>query len=287
MKLLLKIPASILGYLVNTFPKFRDLIRNVHFKGKYTLICHVDIDSPKGIIIEECNGIKYELNLRDDIQKLIYFNVYEKKYLDRVLKLIPQHGICIDVGANVGYYALNFAKNSCKKVYAFEANPIVANKLRNNISLNYFEPIIEVSEYAVSDKISKVTFSLSPEENSGWGHIGEDERFEKIVVDTYTLDKFFEDKGLEEVDLMKVDVEGAEDMLIEGAQRVLSEQRIRHIFMEFCKMSSDAVKNRLNRLRQFGYIPDKEDEAVLERMKTDNHYSTKLVRNFLFHASKD
>jgi FkbM family methyltransferase len=153
--------------------------------------------------------------------------------------------------------------------------------------LNYFEPIIEVSEYAVSDKISKVTFSLSPEENSGWGHIGEDERFEKIVVDTYTLDKFFEDKGLEKVDLMKVDVEGAEDMLIEGAQRVLSEQRIRHIFMEFCKMSSDAVKNRLNRLRQFGYIPDKEDEAVLERMKTDNHYSTKLVRNFLFHASKD
>jgi hypothetical protein len=78
MKLLLKILASILGYLVNTFPKFRDLIRNVHFKGKYTLICHVDIDSPKGIIIEECNGIKYELNLRDDIQKLIYFNVYEK-----------------------------------------------------------------------------------------------------------------------------------------------------------------------------------------------------------------
>jgi len=86
---------------------------------------------------------------------------------------------------------------------------------------------------------------------------------------------------------MKVDIEGAEDMLIEGAQRVLSEQRIRHIFMEFCTMRSDAVKNRLNRLRQFGYIPDKQDEAILERMKNDNYYSTKLVRNFLFHASKN
>jgi len=171
MRLLLRIPVSVLEYLVNNFPKFRDLIRNIHFKGKYTLICYASIRNPKDTIIEECNGIRYELDLRDDIQKLIYFNVYEKKYMDRVLKLIPPRGICIDVGANVGYYALNFAKKSCKKVYAFEANPIVAKKLRKNISLNSFEPIIEVSEYAVSDKISKMTFSLGSEEHSGWGHI--------------------------------------------------------------------------------------------------------------------
>jgi FkbM family methyltransferase len=175
----------------------------------------------------------------------------------------------------------------CSKVYAFEANPVVAEKLKRNISLNNFEHLIEVNQWAVADKVGEVTFSLSSDSNSGWGHIGEDTRFEKIVTKTDTLDNFFEEKGLEKVDLMKVDIEGAEDMLIEGAKRILSEQRIKHIHMEFCKMTSESVKNRLLRLQDFGYFPDKQDERILERMRVNNNYSVKIVRNFTFHTSRD
>jgi len=286
MKVLLKIPASILGYLINQFPKFRNFIRKIHFKGKYTLICYIDIDKTN-TIVAECDGVKYELDLQDDIQKLIYFNVYEKANLNKVLGLIQPGAICLDVGANVGYFALHFAKNLCSKVYAFEANPVVAEKLKRNISLNNFEHLIEVNQWAVADKVGEVTFSLSSDSNSGWGHIGEDTRFEKIVTKTDTLDNFFEEKGLEKVDLMKVDIEGAEDMLIEGAKRILSEQRIKHIHMEFCKMTSESVKNRLCRLQDFGYFPDKQDRRILERMKVNNNYSVRTVRNFTFHASRD
>jgi hypothetical protein len=66
MKVLLKIPASILGYLINQFPKFRNFIRKIHFKGKYTLICYIDIDKTNTIVVE-CDGVKYELDLQDGI----------------------------------------------------------------------------------------------------------------------------------------------------------------------------------------------------------------------------
>ncbi len=84
---------------------------------------------------------------------------------------------------------------------------------------------------------------------------------------------------------MKVDIEGAEDQLIEGAKRVLTEKRIKHIYMEFCKMHPDEVKDRLNRFGQLGYLPDDEDRATLQKMMRDAAYSRELVRNFLFHAA--
>lgn len=82
---------------------------------------------------------------------------------------------------------------------------------------------------------------------------------------------------------MKVDIEGAEDLLIEGAQQVLTEKRIKHIYMEFCMMRPDEVKHRLNRLRKFGYLPDAEDVTTLQKMTLDEKYSMR-VQNFLFHA---
>lgn len=70
---------------------------------------------------------------------------------------------------------------------------------------------------------------------------------------------------------------------IEGAQQVLTEKRIKHIYMEFCMMRPDKVKHRLNRLRKFGYLPDAEDVTTLQKMTLDEKYSMR-VQNFLFHA---
>ncbi len=283
---LAKIPFKLIASLAEQSIAFRTFIRKAHFKGKVVAVSCIDSRFlPKTEIIEECNGLKYALDLQDDIQKFIYFNVYERRDIKRVLELVREGGVCLDVGANVGGYALNFAKRVGRngKVYAFEASPSVAQKLRRNIALNGYESIIEVEEWAVSDKKGKVSFAVSPEGNSGWGHIGEDERFSKTIsVDTNTLDYFFEHKNIHSVDLMKVDIEGAEDKLIEGAQKVLSEKRIKHIYMEFCKMSGEEVKGRINRLQHFGYFPEKDDSRVLEKMQMDSRFSKNIVKNFLF-----
>lgn len=285
-----KIPFKMIARLAERSNGFREFIRSMHFKGKVVAVCSIDPRFlPKDEIIEECGGIKYALDLQDDVQRCIYFNVYERRSMSRVLGLAREGGICLDVGANVGGYALNFAKRVGKtgKVYAFEASPKVAQKLRKNIALNSFESIIEVEEWAVADRKSKISFSVSPDANSGWGHIGEDERFaETITVEANTLDNFFDEKKIRSADLMKVDIEGAEDKLIEGARKVLSEKRIRYIYMEFCKMNSEEVKSRLERLKSFGYFPEKEDEKILERMRRDDDFSRNQIQNFLFSCER-
>ncbi len=284
---LLRLPFKAMARLCEWSPQCRNALRNAHFKGKSNVVNFIDLRAfPSQTLVAECDGIKYELDLQDEIQRMIYFNYYERQSLKKVLTLIREGSVCFDVGANVGFYALNFAKQVGRagKVFAFEANGIVAEKLKRNIALNAFEPIVEVAEWAVSDKVGESVFSMTCDENSGWGHLGEDSRFERTTVKTNTIDNFFAEKGLEQVDLMKVDIEGAEDQLIEGAARTLTEKRIKHIYLEFCKMGCDDVKHRLDRLAQFGYLPDHADAAALEKMTRNETYSRRIVQNFLFNV---
>lgn len=287
---MLRSPFKLIARLAERSEAFRNAMRNVHFKGKVVAVSYIDSTHlPKEEVIAECDGIKYALNLQDDIQKFIYFNVYERRSLNKILPLISRGNVCLDVGANIGFYALNFVKRAGEigKVYAFEASPKVAEKLRRNIALNGYERIINVEERAVTDKRGTVEFAISPNENSGWGHIGEDVRFsEKILVSTDTLDSFFERKGLSQVEVMKVDIEGAEDKLIAGAENILRENRVKHIFMEFCTMSSEAVRRRVEKLQTFGYWPDKQDRKILDRMMNDDNFSKHRVQNFLFSCSR-
>jgi FkbM family methyltransferase len=290
MKNIIKIPFKFIAYLAEHLPKFRTFLRHFHFKGKVVAVSEINARFlPKGELIETCNGIMYELNLEDDIQKFIYFNVYEHRGIQKVMKYIKTGDICLDIGANVGFYALNFAKHVGKtgKVYAFEPSPDLAQKLKKNIQYNNYESIIEVHQLGICDITGFNLFALSPNENSGWGHLGTDERFNQtITIQTDTLDNFFEEKQINTVKFMKVDIEGAEDKLIEGAKQVLHEKRIDHIYMEFCKMSSIETLSRIEKLASFGYFPEKQDKAILDKMCKDDSFSRNLVQNFLFSCIK-
>jgi FkbM family methyltransferase len=191
----------------------------------------------------------------------------------------------------VGFYALNFAKRvgTTGKVYAFEPSPDLAQKFKKNIQLNNYDRIIEIHQLGVCDKIGFSLFALSPNQNSGWGHLCTDEQFstneqfnQTIAIQTDTLDNFFEEKQINTVKFMKVDIEGAEDKLIEGAKKVLHEKRVKHIYMEFCTMSATETLSRIEKLASFGYFPEKKDKAVLDKMCKDDLFSRSLVENFLF-----
>jgi FkbM family methyltransferase len=283
---MLKTSLKFIARITEKSKPLQEFVRKTHFKGKVVTVSEIDSKYlPQGDLVEEVNGIKYKFNLADDIQKYIYFNVYERREMNMILPLISEGSVCMDVGANVGFYALNFAKRigSNGKVYAFEASPTVATRLKENCSLNSFGNRVKIQDWAVSSKEGEVSFSISAQSNSGWGHIGNDARFEKISVKTNTLDNFFKEERVEKVDFMKVDIEGAEDDLMEGAKAVLSEKRIRYIFMEFCKMEKGEVKNRVNRFAEFGYAPVHEEEK-LRKMQEGVIEPRDIIQNFLFEA---
>jgi FkbM family methyltransferase len=124
----------------------------------------------------------------------------------------------VDVGANVGYFTL-LAASVGTRVIAYEPTPAVVTRLRENIELNAFDAVTVVNA-AVTDRQGTIGFHESPDDpeaNSIFGKGGD-----LIEVSAVTLDEDLAGRGIQKVDLLKVDVEGAELSVLVGAAKVLS-----------------------------------------------------------------
>ena len=141
-------------------------------------------------------------------------------------------GIVVDVGAHYGRYTLIAAKRIGPKgkVIAIEADPKNFDMLNKNIKLNKLEHVITLNFAATSNK-SKVKLSI-PEKKSGhtiYSSIipnrAPTEKF--IEVNANTLDNLLHENGIsiEEVNWIKIDVEGAELEVLKGATNVLSKNK--------------------------------------------------------------
>src|SRR5215203_6133522 len=138
-------------------------------------------------------------------------------------------GIVVDVGAHYGRYTLIAAKRIGPKgkVIAIEADPKNFDMLNKNIKLNELEHIITLN-YAASSNKSKVKLSI-PEKKSGhtiYSSIisSRASTVKFIEVNANTLDNLLHENGisLEEVNWIKIDVEGAELEVVKGATNILS-----------------------------------------------------------------
>jgi FkbM family methyltransferase len=154
---------------------------------------------------------------------------------DIIEKFRPKDGgIVVDVGAHYGRYSLIAAKRvgSKGKVIAIEADPNNFDMLNKNIKLNELskENVITLN-YAASSNKSKVKLSI-PEKTSGhtiYSSIipnrAPTEKF--IEVNANTLDNLLPENGIlvEQVNWIKIDVEGAELEVLKGAANILSKSK--------------------------------------------------------------
>lgn len=149
--------------------------------------------------------------------------------------------LMIDVGANVGAWALMMGK--CAKsprVVAFEPGARTFAVLRENVQRNGL-PNVEARQAAVSDSAGTVRFQdsrtasvynrLQPSSGSG-GAKRTMEGCAEYDVPSVTLDDVARELQAETVDLLKVDVEGAEPLVLRGMARLLAEKRVRRIYIE-------------------------------------------------------
>jgi FkbM family methyltransferase len=143
----------------------------------------------------------------------------------------------VDIGANIGYYALLEAKTvgNSGKVYAIEPEPANFDRLKKNIALNNYANI-ETYKIAVCDMSGKKTLyqSESPNLHSLLGANGtnapKNSYISTIDVQTTSLDEFL--NGKQPPDLIRMDVEGYEYYIIEGMKQTLNANRNLKIFME-------------------------------------------------------
>lgn len=133
--------------------------------------------------------------------------------------------VVLDMGANIGLFSAAAAAVGCK-VYAFEPIHFVAEYLRKTTKL--YDGQIEVIEAAACDCDGQVEFTQVPEDfhDIGGSTILVGARpsvFTKVWVDAVTVDSFVKEKGLNKVDFIKADIEGAERNMLAGAQNTLRE----------------------------------------------------------------
>lgn len=133
--------------------------------------------------------------------------------------------VVLDMGANIGLFSAAAAAVGCK-VYAFEPIHFVAEYLRKTARL--YQGQIEVTEAAVCDCDGQVEFREVPEDyhDIGGSSILVDCRpsvYKRVQVNAVTVDGFVQQNGLQRVDFIKADIEGAERNMLMGAQRTLRE----------------------------------------------------------------
>jgi len=133
----------------------------------------------------------------------------------------------IDVGAHMGRFTLLGAQSVGKNglVLSLEPDQRVFQQLLENISLNKYQNIISLPVAAFNDN-DLVSFKIS--KTSGWSSLTDmhkDSIFNEVHIPAFKLDTIIESLKIESVDLIKIDVEGAEDNVLEGAVEILDKFR--------------------------------------------------------------
>ncbi len=139
-------------------------------------------------------------------------------------------GLLVDVGANLGYFSLlwgAFGKNH--RVLAFEASPRNLPILRGNIERNGLRNQCDVRQQAAGRTAGVFPFDLGPADQTGWGGLATASSQESIPVEVVRLDDVVQDR---EVEILKIDVEGADGWVLEGAEQLLRRQRVHHVWWE-------------------------------------------------------
>ena len=141
----------------------------------------------------------------------------------------------VDVGAHVGYYTLLAAKlvGNTGKVYAFEPEQSNHAILLKNISTNGYDNVV-ATPMAVSDQTGISTLYITALDNGRHSvyHHGLPERG-SATVETTTLDTFLESEGWPHIDLIKVDVEGAEVAVLDGMTQLMGKSLDLKLIIEF------------------------------------------------------
>jgi FkbM family methyltransferase len=173
----------------------------------------------------ESLGARFRLHPYNNVcEKRILFSPRDFDEEEREILLARLHPrfAFLDIGANIGGYALAVAAKAGPgaRILAFEPQPEIFERLVYNIGANPFGNVKALA-LAVADKDGEITLFLDPR-NKGEASVKivSADHARQVKVPARSLLGIVEEEGLAEIDAVKLDVEGAEDLIL---QRFLAE----------------------------------------------------------------
>lgn len=182
----------------------------------------------------------------ESVGRALYFlREFEPQESRFVFDRVRESDICVDVGANIGFYALGFGKRASRgAVHCFEPVPLNYHVLAVNVLANGLSNVV-INNCAVGDVNGDVDFCIAQDGAfSSLVDTGRNTVIQTARIPMVRLDSYCSERKLPRIDILKVDVEGAEASVIRGAAGLLADpqRRPRLVMLELFEPM----------LRQFG-----------------------------------
>lgn len=196
-----------------------------YLKGSLSILKGYFIKIPDYAVMKKLdNGLNFFFDFFGDRRiHEMYKGIYHPHVVNCLKKYLKKGDIFIDVGANIGYLTMLGAGYVCKsgKVHCFEPVPIYFNLLSKSVKMNKEYNFI-LNNCAIGDSSGVADIKITSLSNIGWNTMVpvfdiEPNKIKEIIkVNVIRLDDYIFESRLEEVALIKIDVEGFEFNALRG-----------------------------------------------------------------------
>ena len=201
-----------------------------------------------------------------------------------IRQFVERSDVCFDIGANIGYYTLLLAKVA-KETHAFEPVPLSYHLLNSNVLINGISNVI-TNLCAVGNISGETSFNIAADSAySGFYDTNIVRPAESVRLTVTRLDDYCTTHRISRVDFLKIDVEGAESLVLDGAREVLkSKPRFMMVELADCvqKKYGSSVTDIVKKLACYGFKPFIPMNGSLREFRSEHH---NLFSNVFFFNS--
>ena len=210
----------------------------------------------------------------------------EREFMTQLNLNYNNNAIVMDIGANIGIYTILLSHVYPKaKIIAIEASPTIFEMLKSNCKLNnlvFPGSNVFLINKAISDKgdittefYEKHSMSTMLKEfltNLSSTILTNKDQLNKKLVRTVTIDNLVETIGVNEISLLKIDVEGAEVLALKGAIKTLTHKKIKNMVIEYHSLENYNYIVKLLEQEKLGYtIIDSQERFNKEKEFVNGH----------------
>lgn len=180
-------------------------------------------------------------------------NSLEAKAVRLLFPYFSKEPVIFDIGSNKGFWS-DILIHNVTEAHLFEPNHnlLTYTKVKYDYLRNVF-----YNEFAISNEADYKTFTVFYNENNGLSNLFQNPKWDDLPgeltkVETYTLDSYWN----KEIDMIKIDVEGADFLVLQGMSQLLAEKKIKFIQIEngeHIQLSGYTFQDAIDYMAKFGY----------------------------------
>jgi FkbM family methyltransferase len=273
----------IIIFIIGIFGKNKAI--DIYFKRTY-LLNWIPVKS----VLVKRDGVMLSLPMILDYIILVKpdWEEKEREFMTQLNLNYNFNAIVMDIGANIGIYTILLSHIYPKaKIIAIEASPSIFEMLRSNCKLNNLlfpgSNVLLINK-AISDKddittefYEKHSMSTMLKEfltNLSSTILTNQDELNKRVVRTITIDNLVETTGVNEISLLKIDVEGAEVLALKGAINALTQKKIKNMVIEYHSLENYNYIIKLLEEEELGY-------TIINSQERYNNKETEFVNGHI------